>query len=138
MPTSKVAAIEKTLQKTNEWLVRIMQGLGTAEPEQAYAVLRATLHSLRDALPPEEATAIGSQLPLMMRGIYYEGWRASPGAPQEAPADRFLRRVTEELGRTAAEARLDVVLQVLSREIASDGIDVQRILPESLRASWRK
>ena len=138
MPTSKVAAIEKTLQKTNEWLVRIMQGLGTAEPEQAYAVLRATLHALRDALPPEEATAIGSQLPLMMRGIYYEGWRASPGAHVEAPADRFLRRVSEEMDETAAATKLDVVLQVLSREIASDGVDVQRILPESLRASWRK
>ena len=138
MPTSRVAAIEKTLQKTNEWLVRIMQGLGTAEPELAYTMLRATLHALRDALPPEEATAIGSQLPLMMRGIYYEGWRASPGALGETPANRFLRRITEELGKTAVEARLDVVLQVLSREIASDGVDVQRILPESLRASWRK
>lgn len=40
----------------------------------AYNALRAVLHALRDRLPPDVAVHLGAQLPMLVRGIYYEGW----------------------------------------------------------------
>jgi uncharacterized protein (DUF2267 family) len=34
------------------------------------------LHALRDRLPPEIAVHLSAQLPMLVRGIYYEGWKA--------------------------------------------------------------
>jgi uncharacterized protein (DUF2267 family) len=39
------------------------------------------LHVLRDRLTPEQAVHLGAQLPILVRGVYYEGWGASPQNP---------------------------------------------------------
>ena len=36
--------------------------------------MRATLHALRDRLTVEEAAQFAAQLPMLIRGFYYEGW----------------------------------------------------------------
>ncbi|MFI8891646.1 DUF2267 domain-containing protein [Streptomyces paradoxus] len=33
------------------------------------------LHPLRDRLPVETAVQFGAQLPTLVRGVYYDGWR---------------------------------------------------------------
>lgn len=42
---------------------------------QAYQAFRAVAHALRDQLPVEASAHFASQLPLVLRGVYYEGWR---------------------------------------------------------------
>jgi Uncharacterized conserved protein (DUF2267) len=32
------------------------------------------LHALRDRLPQQNAVELGAQLPMVIRGMYYEGW----------------------------------------------------------------
>ena len=49
----------------------------------AYRALRSVLHVLRDRLTPEQAVHLGAQLPLLVRGIFYDGWRiAANHAPR--------------------------------------------------------
>ena len=48
-------------------------GLGE-HPHKAYLALRTVLHALRDRLTLEEAVQLGAQLPMLVRGFYYEGW----------------------------------------------------------------
>jgi uncharacterized protein (DUF2267 family) len=43
----------------------------------AYGVLRAVLHQLRYGLTPEEVIDLAAQLPLIVRGVYFEGWRSA-------------------------------------------------------------
>jgi uncharacterized protein (DUF2267 family) len=74
MSITGLEVFDTTLQKTNEWLQEIMQEFGTENRQQAYAALRATLHTLRERLPTEETAHLGAQLPMLIRGIYYEGW----------------------------------------------------------------
>src|SRR5271165_2158597 len=43
--------------------------------DNAYRALRSVLYVLRDRLTPEQAVHLGAQLPILVRGTYYEGWR---------------------------------------------------------------
>ena len=65
---------DKTIQETNLWLKDIMERLNTNDRHHAYSTLRAVLHTLRDRIGPESAAHLGAQLPMLLRGLFYEGW----------------------------------------------------------------
>jgi uncharacterized protein (DUF2267 family) len=74
MSESGVAALDHTIQETNIWLKELAERLHLQDRHHAYAALRAVLHALRDRLTPETAVHLGAQLPMLVRGLYYEGW----------------------------------------------------------------
>src|SRR3954452_19690727 len=74
MSATGLEVFDTTLQKTNEWLQEMMQEFGTESRQQVYLILRATLHALRERLPLEPMAHLGAQLPMLIRGFYYEGW----------------------------------------------------------------
>jgi uncharacterized protein (DUF2267 family) len=84
---NQVDVFQTTLQKTGEWLRDIRQALDWETDQRAYLALRAVLHTLRDRLPVVEAVHFGSQLPMLVRGFYYEGW---------TPLDKPLKMTREE------------------------------------------
>ena len=88
MSDTQVAALDHTIQQTNIWLKTLAEILHLDERHDAYGGLRAVLHVLRDRLTPEQAVHLGAQLPILVRGIYYEGWRlAGKPADERQPAE---------------------------------------------------
>jgi uncharacterized protein (DUF2267 family) len=77
MSTTNIEVFDTTVQKTNEWLRDISRELGDENRRHAYLALRGTLHAIRDFLPIEESAHLSAQLPLLVRGIYFEGWNPS-------------------------------------------------------------
>jgi uncharacterized protein (DUF2267 family) len=74
MSTTGLEIFDTTVQKTHIWLNEIMDELGWEDNwHRAYLALRTVLHELRDHLTTEEATDLGAQLPMLVRGFYYEG-----------------------------------------------------------------
>ncbi len=69
-----LSMIDETVNETNHWLNLLGDRLGL-DHQRAYHALRAGLHTLRDRLPIAEAAALGAQLPHLVRGVYYDGWR---------------------------------------------------------------
>jgi uncharacterized protein (DUF2267 family) len=63
------------LQQTNVWLKKMMAEHHLETRHDAYSALRAVRHAMRDRLTPEQAVHFGAQLPILVRGVYYEGWR---------------------------------------------------------------
>lgn len=90
--------ITTTIQKTYGWLDELGEEVGRLTRRQAYHLLRGFLHVLRDRLVVDEAVQLGPQLPILVRGFYYEGWD-----PSRTPEK--LRR-TEIVGRFASEAAI--------------------------------
>jgi uncharacterized protein (DUF2267 family) len=141
MSLTGLEVFDTTLQKTNEWLQEIMQEFGTENRQQAYAILRATLQTLRDRLPIEETAHLGAQLPMLIRGIYYEGWHPRMDVIK-MHREEFLERVRQHFTRTALEstdpeAAVQATLQVLSRKIAAGEVEkLLHVLPEEFRELW--
>jgi uncharacterized protein (DUF2267 family) len=110
-------------------------------PAGLLAALRAALHSLRDRLTPAEAAQLGAQLPLLIRGIYYDGWRPAAQPWKERHAEGFLARVEHELGGYAElrepERVVREVFRLLRRHVSAGEIDqVIHLLPAEVRELW--
>jgi len=89
--------IAHAVQQTQEWLKELRDNGGLASEAEAYSVLRAVLHQLRDRLTLGEAVDLGQQLPLVVRGIYFEGWRPSLAPEKIRSKQKFLDQVTMKL-----------------------------------------
>jgi uncharacterized protein (DUF2267 family) len=132
---------DRTVQKTNVWLQELGEALYLDDRHDTYAVLRVVLHALRDRLPPGEAADLGAQLPLLLKGVYYDGWR--PGAAPVKIRDRqeFLdgirAAVSDRMPRADAERLVNAVFALLADHVSPGEIaQVVGNLPEQLRDLW--
>ncbi len=139
MPATGLKAFDTTIEKANIWLKLIMEELNTDDRHRAYLALSAVIHALRDRLPASEAIDLGAQLPMLIRGLYYEGW--DPGCqPIKHDRDSFLQYIRD---RFRAEPQLDAeriarsVFKVIARQVDQGEIsDIKNILPKDLRQLW--
>lgn len=92
--------IEKTVHKTRLWLDDVMAAVETTDRGKAFRALRSVLHAVRDQLDVEVTAHFAAQMPLLVRGLYYEGWQ--PRGRGRPDVDGFLRRVAEEYGEVPA------------------------------------
>jgi len=92
-----VTALDHSVQETNVWLKAIDEQLALESRHHAYNALRAVLHALRDRLPPEVATKLGAQLPIIVRGVYYEGWHIAATPTKERHIGEFVAHIGREL-----------------------------------------
>jgi uncharacterized protein (DUF2267 family) len=91
MSATGVTSLDHSVHETNVWLRDVQEEIHLETRQEAYNALRAVLHTLRDRLPSEVAIKLAAQLPLLLRGIYYEGWHAAGTPTQGAPYRRFHR-----------------------------------------------
>ena len=137
--TTHIPALDHSVETTNIWLADLADELGARERVDAYRVLRAFLHTLRERLTVAEAAALSAQLPVVIRGMFFQDWR-----PRRVPHvyhDRcdFLRRFADEAGIPEAD-EADVVyaaeaaLRVLRRHVSPGEVDdLLDMLPGDVR-----
>lgn len=134
---SEPKIIDRTVQQTNAWLREVAGRLGIEDHRVSYRVLRAYLHALRDRLTVDEAVQLGAQLPLLIRGIYYEGWNPSRTPVRYHHIDEFLARVRDEAelpGETSASYAVSVAAGVLCEHVSAGEIDdIRAQLPAELQ-----
>jgi uncharacterized protein (DUF2267 family) len=140
MSESGVAALDHTVQETNIWLKAIAERLHFEQRHHAYSALRAVLHALRDRLTPEAAVHFGAQLPLLVRGVYYEGWRLVGKPTRDRSVQDFADHVLREFPPLFPMDPLTVtkgVLEVLWERLdPGESAKVIDRLPVALRGLW--
>lgn len=144
MSMTGLEVFDTTIHKTHTWLKEIMEELNSEDRHQAYLALRAVLHTLRDRLTVEEAAQLGAQLPMLIRGFYYEGWKPASTPLKERRKEEFLGHIFDYFKTTAAfdpdinpEQVTRVVFKVLDRRVTAGEIeDIKHILPPELRELW--
>ena len=140
MSATGLEVFDKTAQTTNAWLKEIMEATGL-DRRRAYHVLTAVLHALRDRPTVDEVAQLGAQLPILVRGLYYDRWHHPAGKPDRLRhKEEFLATVAAELdhiGQIDPEDASRAVFAVLERHIAPGEIeDVKAMLPTHLRELW--
>ena len=141
MTNTGLEIFDTTLQETHRWLKIVMEELNTDDRRVAFAALRAGLHALRDRIGPVNAVHFGAQLPMLLRGMFYEGWRLANSATRERHMAGFLEHVNQELPKALYNDPEDIVRAVF--EVVSERIDsgevgkLIKILPPELRDLWR-
>lgn len=140
MATTGVSTLDGTVQETNVWLGLLMIELGTEDRHRAYEVLRATLHALRDRVGPENAVHLGAQLPILVRGVFYERWQMAKTPTKERHVKDFLDHVRRELPEALAidvETAVRAVFKLLWQRLdPGETAKLARILPAELRSLW--
>jgi uncharacterized protein (DUF2267 family) len=148
MTATHVEAIDHTVQQTHEWLRDIAADLGIENRRHAYLALRGTLHAVRDFLPIDESAHLSAQLPMLIRGIYFEEWdpaKTPTGATENRTREHFLSNIEtaldralwdEEEGITAVQAARSVLFVLSDRISIGEAEQVRQIMPAAVRELW--
>lgn len=132
-----ISTFDRTVQKTHMWLNELSAQMAWDDPQKAYLALRITLHTLRDRLTPAEAVELGAQLPMLIRGFYYEGWNPTAKPLRERRKKQFLAHIDEELKGYhlgSAEEIARSVFKILRHRISQGEMqDVTHMLPREIR-----
>ncbi len=131
---------DKAIQDANIWVNEVMSELDWDDKHRAYILLRSTLHVLRDRLQPNECAHLAAQLPTLIRGIYYEGYRPSKMSATIRHKDQFVSAVEAAFGNDpndnpseAVSAALNIIADHVS---VGEMNDIKAGLPEDIRKLW--
>lgn len=140
MHPSGIPALDHAPQVAAEWLNLLQQETSWTDRSRTYALLRATLHALRDFLTVDEAADLAAQLPLLIRGIFFEGWVPSRTPATGRSVDDFLDRVMAEIPGGALiepDAAVSAVFSVLRQRISEGEFEqITHALRKPLRQLW--
>jgi uncharacterized protein (DUF2267 family) len=137
-----IDVFDSTIQRTNSWLKELTIELNSSDHRKTYLVLRSVLHALRDHLSADDAIYLGEQLPMLIRGLYFERWK-----PQGKPLplrnrnDFFavLSSYMASVGDTTTncERAALAVFRLLERKMSDGQIeDVEIVIPPVLLDLW--
>lgn len=136
MPVRSVDSIERSVHKTNDWLSELAAELGE-DREDAWRILKAYLQVLRDELTVDEAAQLAAQLPLVLRGAFYEGFDPGRQPAELRHRDEYLARLAELArlpGPDEAERAAEAATRVLRRHVTEGELDdVLSQLPTEVR-----
>ncbi len=139
MTMTGLDVFDKAVHKSNLWVKDLMEEMEWTDRHKAFAGLRVVLHILRDRLTTEEVVQLGAQLPMLIRGMYYDGW--VPGRRvADRKVERFIKRVADVFPPPVDFEPSKLVLavfDVLARRVDTGEInDIKSIMPKGFEILW--
>jgi uncharacterized protein (DUF2267 family) len=139
MSASGLDVFDRTLETTHVWLNEICNDLGP-DKQLAWKVLSTVLHKLRDRLTVNLAAHLGAQLPLLIRGVYFDQFEPGKMPSEFRSRDEFVADVAKWLSDSRPvdpEKAIKSVFRVMSRHISEGQISkIRDALPKGLRQMW--
>ena len=132
--------IESSTQKTHEWVGSVAAATHL-EKRDAYKTLRGVLHTMRDRLPLNDAVHFAAQLPMFLRGLFYDGWEPAK-VPVKMSSTEFLQSVQQKIVSDQVIDPLRITRGVLAVIMSFAGVgemekikhcfpkDLQELLPD--------
>jgi uncharacterized protein (DUF2267 family) len=137
---SYAATVEHTLRTTNRWLRDVRRHLPEETVPQAFRLVRAVLHVVRDHLPVDQVASLSAQLPLLLRGLLYEGWDPTSKPERQRHKSDFVKEVNVQMAPEPLERperAIHAVLMALGNHLTPGEVaKLQRALPHEIRELW--
>lgn len=126
-----------TIEKSQAWVDQVADLMEWDDARLALRALRIVLHAWRDRIPLNESAQFAAQMPTLIRGVYYEGWRPSDTPDKTLTRSELLFELEEAFPDSDAEVVCCAVCKVLSEHVTKGEIDdVRAALPKPLRKLW--
>ena len=141
MSDNGLKAFDRTLEKTHQFINDVAHRLNIEDKQIAFIGVKAVLHALRDRIPADEAVQLGSQLPVLLAGFYYQGWKPAATPTKERSKNEFLAKIRDNLPEkdypTEIETLARSVFVILAQWVSDGEIDdVINMLPEDVQSLW--
>ncbi len=135
-----MAYLGKHITNTSQWVNEIAVLINADERKDlAWNALRGVLQAIRDRLTPEEAFQLSAQLPMLIRGMFFERYYLS-GKPEKFNAEELKSRIEEALGPSPEvdpSLAFKAVLLVLRKYVSEGQLsDIYGIMPKDIRQLW--
>ncbi|PWJ86014.1 uncharacterized protein (DUF2267 family) [Mesorhizobium loti] len=138
MSHTSFAGFTHSAQQAQQWVNELARDLCWSEPS-ACRLLRSVLHTVRDWLSLAETADLSAQLPVLIRGIYFEGWNPSVPACERKKSD-FVLSVRTSFGYdddVDFDVAINAVFKLLDRHIShGEIVQVRNSMKKSLRKLW--
>src|SRR5215470_2526738 len=139
MATTGLEVFDRTLHTTNQWLDEISAEIGP-DRHLAWHVLGAVLRAIRDELLVGQSAHLAAQLPLLVRGAYFDQYRPAAQPLSSRSQEEFTARIRQELTGSRPvrpDLAATAVMRTLNRHITEGQVKKARdALPKSIRALW--
>lgn len=138
MSHTSFASFSHAAEQAQPWVNELARDLCLSEPS-ACPPLGSVLHTVRDWLSQAEMADFSTHLPVLFRGIHFEGWNPSAPARERNKRD-FVLSVSDNLGYDE-EIDFDVAINTLfklrDRHIShGEIVQVRNSMKKSLRKLW--
>lgn len=122
--SKRVSVFARTAHKSQEWIREMQKELKWISGDSTYHLLRAVLQSLRDQMSINEAAHFSAQLPILLRGTFFEGWNPQISELSGSTKDEFLQNVKHRMGplgtqKFELESGVLVALNVIKKHISA-------------------
>lgn len=88
---------ENYAKEGNEFINKVAEQLGApGDKARAFRVTQAVLHALRDRIIIEESMHLISELPMVLKAMYVNGWNISKERNSSSTLDDFLSDIWNE------------------------------------------
>ena len=138
MTHTSITGFTHAAEQAQQWVNELARDLGWSE-QSAYRFLKSVLHTLRDWLSPEEMADLSAQLPTLIRGIYFEGWKPDTPTWERKKSD-FVICVRNSFGYEPdvdIDQAIKAVFKILDRNIShGEIVQVRNSMKKSLRQLW--
>lgn len=140
MSAQGLQVIDHTVQLTHEWINELTDRLDWSHQKDALRLMRVVMHQVRDHLQPDELAQFSAQLPLLIRGMLFEGWVPKRTPLRQRDAKVFVEEIEQDVG-AMLEYRgtedIQAVFKLLNARLSrGETNDIRANLPGPIRDLW--
>jgi uncharacterized protein (DUF2267 family) len=140
MTSQGLEVIDHSVHLTHEWINELAERLDWSSKRSALRLMRVTLHHLRDHLLVDELAQMSAQLPLLIRGFFFEGWVPKQTPIKERSVEDFIGFISEQMGETEeyrGHHDIKCVFDLLNNRLSRGEVeDVRATLSATIRDLW--
>jgi uncharacterized protein (DUF2267 family) len=138
MHATGLAAIDRTVEHTLHWVDEVCREMRDEDRAHGWVALRAVLQHLRDLVDADEARQLAAQLPMLLRGLFFEGYTPQRPQPAERDLELFLDNVRLGIGSDEVdpEVAARAVFAVLRWRMGNEALQARARLSPAIRDLW--
>lgn len=139
MSVTGISTLDHAPQVFAEWLNELCADLGWQKP-RAYLLLCETLHAVRDFLTVDEAADLAAQLPVLVRGVFFDGWDPSRTPIKQRSKADLLARIEARFQKEPLEdpeRAVTAVFDLLRRHVSGGEFEqIKHAMRKPIQELW--